>query len=75
MGMYVIAIKRGKEDSANVEWTELIQRISNVEIINNYRNKRILISTDEDGIIEIKNELSPDDFNIEPVIDHKRLDS
>ncbi|MEM7484930.1 MAG: hypothetical protein AAF348_06945 [Bacteroidota bacterium] len=73
--MYIIAIKRGKEKLANPEWTDLVQRISNVEIINNYRNKRILISTDEDGVMQIKNELPPDDFHIESVIDHKRLDS
>lgn len=72
MGKYIIAIKRGKEKFASSEWTELVQKISNVEVISNYRDKRIVISADEDGVIQIENELSSDYFHIEPLIEHKR---
>lgn len=72
MGKYIIAIKRGKEKFASSEWTELAQKISNVEVISNYRDKRIVISADEDGVIQIENELSSDYFHIEPLIEHER---
>lgn len=72
MGKYIIAIKRGKEKFASSEWTELVQKISNVEVLSNYRDKRIVISTDEDGVIQVENELSSDNFHIEPLIEHER---
>jgi len=72
MGKYIIAIKRGKEKFVSSEWTELVQKISNVEVISNYRDKRIVISADKDGVIQIENELSSDNFHIEPLIEHKR---
>ncbi len=73
MRKYIIAVKKGKEKLVNSEWAKLVRQISNIEVINNFRNKRILISTDEDGLIRIKNELSSDDFHIEPVIEHKKM--
>lgn len=72
MAKYIIAIKRGKEKFASSEWTELVQKMSNVEVISNYRDKRIVISADNDGVIQIENELSSDHFHIEPLIEHKR---
>ena len=72
MGKYIIAVKRGKEKLANPEWTELVRKIANVEVLNSYRNKRIVISADEDGVLQIKNELSPDEFHIESLIEHRK---
>lgn len=72
MRKYIIAVKRGKEELVKKEWTELTEKISNMELISNYRNKRIVISTDEDGLIHIENELSSDNFHIEPLIERKR---
>ncbi len=73
MGVYIIAVKRGKEELANPEWIELVGQISNVEVLSNYRNRRILVSADEDGALLIKEELSSDDFHIESIIEHNRF--
>ncbi|MGW9686268.1 hypothetical protein [Flagellimonas sp. 2504JD1-5] len=72
MEKYIIAIKRGKEKFADPEWTQRIQKMLNVELISNYRDKRIVVSTDEDGVVQIEKELSTDNFHIEPLIEHKR---
>lgn len=75
MGKCIIAVKRGKEELENPEWIERVQQISNAEILNNYRNKRILVSIDDEDLLRIKDELSLEDFHIEPVIEHKKSES
>ena len=72
MRKYIIAVKRGKEELVKKEWIQIAEKKSNIELISNYRNKRIVISTDKDGVIQIENELSSDNFHIEPLIERKR---
>ena len=71
-GKYVIAVKRGHKEEVQPDWVSRISDIDGIELLSNYRNKRITVMSDEKGLILLRDLLPSDLFYIEPLIFHKK---